>query len=172
MAAIPNCWTSSACPACPQPISHQGENHVIDSNFYWIKQGRLSWPDISAWLDNPATLWTLGEASYACTNNRVAVGRENGMSLYLIQVPCLRLRVGRKAPGQSDSKRIVRGEFNYRGTVYRLDVTDPVIECDYLARQDGQYEIAQAVLCVSLGDPFQGYYYKLIASVLYQERFA
>ena len=105
-------------------------------------------------------------------NNRVAVGRENGASLYLIRVPCLRLRVGAKAPGQFDSKRIVRGEFNYHGTVYRLGVTDPVIEIKYLSGQDGRYEIPQAVLCVSLGDPFQGYFYKLIASVLYEERCA
>ena len=128
--------------------------------------------DLCAWLDTPETLWTLGEASYACINNRVAVGRENGVSLYLIRVPCLRLWVGSKAPGHSDSKRIVRGEFNYRGAVYRLAVTDPVIEIKYLSGEDGQYEIPQAVLCVSLGDPFQGYYYKLIASVLYGERFA
>ena len=77
-----------------------------------------------------------------------------------------------KAPGYSDSKRIVRGEFNYHGAAYRLGVTDPAIEIKYLSGQDGQYEIPQAVLCVSLGDPFQGHYYKLIASVLYRERFA
>ncbi len=156
----------------PEPASHQGENHVIDSNFYWIKQGRLTWPALCPWLDNPETLWTLGEASYACLYYRVAVGREYGVALYLIGVPCLRLLVGPKAPGYSDSKRIVRGEFNYHGAIYRLGVTDPVIEIEYLPGQDGQYEIPQAVLCVSLGDPFQGHYYKLIASVLYQERFA
>ena len=84
----------------------------------------------------------------------------------------LSLWVGRKAPSRSDSKRAVRGAFTYRGTTYRLDVTDPVIECDYLARPDGEYQIARPVLCVSLGDPYEGYFYKLIASVLYQERFA
>ena len=83
--------------------------------------------------------------------------------------PLLAAGVGSKAPGHSDSKRIVRGEFNYHGAVYRLAVTDPVIEIKYLSGEDGQYEIPQAVLCVSLGDPFQGYYYKLIASVLYGE---
>ena len=30
------------------------------------------------------------------------------------------LWVGRKAPAHSDSKRVVRGEFNYHGTTYRL----------------------------------------------------
>ena len=164
MAAIPNCLNVVRVPCLrPEPQCHQHENHVIDSNFYWIKEGRLAWPDLCAWLDNPATLWTLGEASYACMNNRVAVGRENGVSLYLIEVPCLRLWVGAKAPGHFDPKRIVRGEFNYHGTVYRLGVTDPVIEIKYLSGQDGQYDIPQAVLCVSLGDPFEGYFYKLIA---------
>ena len=47
---------------------------------------------------------------------------------------------------------------------------DPqLLDVKYLSGHDGPYEIPQAVLCVSLGDPFQGHYYKLIASVLHQE---
>lgn len=63
------------------------------------------------------------------------------------------------------------GEFSYRGTTYRMDVTDPAIERMYLSQADGQYDIAKPVLCVSLGDPYQGYFYKLVATVLYAERF-
>ena len=140
--------------------------------FFWIKQGRLPWPDVSAWLDDPHTLWTLGEESYAGVNNRVSLGREDGKSLHLVGVQRLSLWVGRKAPTHPDAKRAVRGEFSYRGTTYRLDVTDPIVESKYLAGQDGQYEIAQPVLCVSLSEPFEGHYYKLIAAVLYKERFA
>jgi hypothetical protein len=156
----------------PEPVSHQCENHVIDAAAYWVKQGRLPWPRILAWLDNPDALWSLGEEAVAGVNNRVSIGREEGKSLYLIAVPRLSLWVGRKAPTRPDSKRAVRGEFTYRGTAYRLDVTDPVVEDKYLAEHDGQYDIAKAVLCVSLGDPFEGYSYKLIASVFYRERFA
>lgn len=159
------------------PVSHQHENHVIDPNYYWSKEGRLAWGDIQAWLDHPSNLWGVGEGSYAGLNNRVAVGQEEGVSLYLVAVERMQLIVGPKAP-QYSSKRSVQGEFVYSGTTYRLDVTDPVIERNYLAQADGHYEIMHPVLCVSLGDPHQAtgatqsYFYKLIAAVLYRERFS
>ena len=155
-----------------QPLSHQRENHVIDPDSYWKKQGRLPWEDIQAWIDTPNTLWNLGQRSYSGLNNRVATGQENGTSLYLISVERLRLLVGRKTPEYPDSKRAVRGEFVYRGTNYRMDVTDPVVESKYLLQADGQYDILRPVLCISLGDPYKGYFYKLIAAVLYPERLA
>ncbi|MGH8533158.1 MAG: dual OB domain-containing protein [Gammaproteobacteria bacterium] len=155
-----------------QPLPHQRENHVIDPGYYLVKQGKLIWKDIQVWLDSPNTLWGVGQGSYAGLNNRVAIGQEDGTSLYLISVERLGLLVGRKAPEYPDSKRAVRGEFSYRGTPYRMDVTDPVVERNYLNQVDGQYDILRPVLCISLGDPYQGYFYKLIAAVLYSERFA
>lgn len=153
-----------------QPLPHQRENHVIDPEYYWEKQGHLSWNDIHGWLDNPDTLWGLGQRSYAGLNNRVAVGQENGASLFLVSVERLRLLVGRKAPEYPDSKRAVRGEFGYKGVTYRMDVTDPVVERNFLTRDDGQYDITSPVLCISLGDSYQGHFYKLIAAVLFSER--
>ncbi len=154
-----------------QPLSHQCENHVIDSGCHWAKQGRLPWEDIHSWLDNPANLWGLGQRSYSGYNNRLAIGQEDGTSLYLISAERLRLVVGRKAPQYPDSKRAVRGEFLYRGNFYCMDVTDPVIERNFLTQDDGQYDIANPILGISLSDLYQGYFYKLIAAVLYKERF-
>ncbi len=155
----------------PQPLDHQRENHVIDPDYYWAKQGVLSWEDLQCCLDNPNTIWGIGEGSYAGLNNRVAIGQQDGTSLCLIAVKHLQLLVGLKAPEYPDSKRAVRGEFVYRGTTYRMDVTDPVVERNYLNQADGQYDILRPVLCISLGDPYEGYFYKLIAAVLYQELF-
>ena len=154
-----------------QPLPHQHENHVIDSGYYWEKQGHLPWSGIHDWLDKPKNLWGLEQSSYSGLNNRVVVGQEDGTSLYLVPSERLRLLVGRKAPEYPDSKRAIRGEFVYRGTTYLMDVTDPVIERKFLAREDGQYDIPSPVLCISLGDPYQGNFYKLIASVLFSERF-
>ena len=153
-----------------QPLPHQRENHVIASGYYWVPQGTLAWKEISGWLDRPSTLWGTGQGSYTGLNNRVVIGQEDGSSLYLVAVEHLRLLVGRKAPEYPDSKRAVRGELSYRGTTYRMDVTDPAIERTYLGQADGQYDIARPVLCVSLGDSYQGYFYKLVAGVLYAER--
>lgn len=52
-----------------------------------------------------------------------------------------------------------------------MDVTDLAIERKYLGQADGQYDITKPVLCVSLGDPYQSYFYKLVAGVLHEERF-
>ena len=100
----------------------------------------------------------------------MVIGQEDGSSLYLVAVERLRLLVGCKAPEYPDSKRAVRAEFSYRDTTYRMDVTDPAIERTYLGQVDGQYDIARPILCVSLGDSYQGYLYKLVAGVLYAER--
>lgn len=154
-----------------QPLPHQSENHVIDPKIYWVRQGSLAWSSISEWLDQPATLWGSGESSYSGTNNRVAKAPENGSSLYLVAAESIRLLVGKKAQEYPDSKRAVRGEFVHKGVTYLMDVTDPVLEREFLAQGDGSYDIAKPVLCISLGDPYQGYYYKLVAGVLYAERF-
>jgi len=155
----------------PSPILHQSENHVIDPSVSWEREGRLSWSKINDWLDNPESLWELGNGSFAGLNNRIEIGRGNGTSLYLITVPKIRLLVGAKAPEYPDSKRAVRGEFSYGAANYRMDITDPFIEHHYLGRPDGRYEIGEPVLCVSLGDDYQGHYYKLVAGILYEGRF-
>lgn len=89
-----------------QPLPHQRENHVIDSGCRWTSKGTLAWKNISGWLDQPQTLWGTGQGSYSGLNNRVAIGHEDGSSLYLIAVERLRLLVGRKAPEYPDSKRV------------------------------------------------------------------
>lgn len=45
-------------------------------------------------------------------------------------------------------------------------VTDPAYERTYLKKEDGCYELDKSFLTVSLGEPFQDYCYKLIATVI------
>jgi len=129
--------------------------------------GHFEWPS-----GTPPSLWGLGNGSYVGLNNRLSIGQEDGTSLYLVETDRLSLLVGHKAPEYADSKRAVRGDFVYRGVNYRMDVTDPEIEREYLGRPDGRYQILRPVLCISLGDPYQGHFYKLVAAVLYKERFS
>ena len=67
-------------------------------------------------------------------------------------------------------KRRVQGRFSYAGNTYALWVTDPVYERQYLAKLDGDYQIGECFLTVSLGEPFGGAVYKLIATVVTAER--
>jgi len=63
------------------------------------------------------------------------------------------------------SKRVVRAKFTYLNNDHDLRVTDPLIERTYLAKSNGQYLVGSAFLCVSLGEPFGGHYYKLVAAI-------
>jgi hypothetical protein len=155
---------------CHQPAPHQKENYRIDPGYYWQKQGKLSWTDLHKWTDSPATLWTIGESSYSGCNNRIALDDADGSSLYLIAIDTVKLTVGKKAPEYPDSKRAVRCSFRHKNIYYLMDVTDPEIERNYLSKPDGAYEINNPVLCVSLGDEYQGYYYKLVAGIMFEER--
>jgi hypothetical protein len=152
-----------------QPIAHQSENHLLDPNRYWESNRTLPWPHVNNWLDSPRSLWGLGASSYEFVNNRVSETAVVTESLYLVRVDELRIIVGPKSAEYP--KRIVRGEFQYNLQNYRMSITDPVVESQYLATKDGCYTVSHPALCVSLGDPYQGFYYKLIAAVLYEGRF-
>jgi hypothetical protein len=71
-------------------------------------------------------------------------------------------------PGEAfgNSKRRVQGRFKHAGADYHLWVTDPIYERAYLAKQDDDYEIGESFLTVSLGEPHNGYCYKLIAAIM------
>lgn len=75
------------------------------------------------------------------------------------------------SPGEAfgDSKRRVRGQFTHAGTEYRLWVTDPEYERAYLAKPDGAYSIGECYLTISLGEPYEGAFYKLIAAIIRAE---
>lgn len=156
--------------SCPAPLTHQVENHIIDAHRPWSRQGALNFSRVEEWLDTPDQLWSLGESSYYGQNNRIPVGSAAGESLCLIAVEKLVLRVGPKAPEYGEYRRVIRGTFYYRGVLYCMDVTDPVIACEYNTKPDGSYDINKPVLCLSLSDEYNGHFYKLIAAVLWPGR--
>ena len=81
-------------------------------------------------------------------------------------MPNLRLAVSAPHEAAGDTRRRVQGTFTYNDVNYRLYVTDPLVEEWALARRDGEMAIGEAALTVSLGEPFQGRAYKLIAAVI------
>jgi hypothetical protein len=87
-------------------------------------------------------------------------------SLKLIHVNQLDLRVF--APGEAfgNAKRRVQAAFTFDATDYALWVTDPVVEREYLAKSDGDYPLHNVYLTISIGEPYQDYCYKLVATVI------
>jgi len=60
----------------------------------------------------------------------------------------------------------VRARFPLGEKRYVIAVTDPVIAREYLAKENGEYPIGIARLCISIGEPYQGYCYKLVAGII------
>jgi hypothetical protein len=87
-------------------------------------------------------------------------------SLRLIHVGELVIEVSRPGAAFGNPKRRVQGQFEHAGTQYWLWVTDPLYERHYRALPDGRHQLGEACLTVSVGEPHEGYAYKLIAAVI------
>lgn len=157
----------------PRPKLYQSENHLIDDERYWVKVGRLGWHDLANLVDRTrGPLWLNEDSSYNGLNDRLPLARAEKLkgSLLLIEPESLAIKVA--VEGMEHRKRRVRARFRYNRHDYLLAVTDPYIERLYLAGKDGEYEISEGYLCVSLGDVYERDQccYKLIAAVITPER--
>jgi len=156
----------------PVPRIHQTENHMIDAEVYWTKEGEFSWEDVTALLDTPASLWGNGDSTYHGRNDRMTQAAASAFqnSLWLIAPTNVVMRVLTPGAAFGNPKRRVRAEFTYQGVPYDLMVTDPVAERVYLARSNGDYPSQDVRFCISLAEAHtDGYCYKLVAAVISPE---
>ena len=130
--------------------------------------GRVTWDDLPSLADPAGPLWINGDSTYNGRNDRIALAMtaELRSSLRLVRVDRLVLSVFKPGEAFGDFKRRVQGRFRHADADYYLWVTDPVYERAYLARPDGDYELGESFLTISLGEPFNGYCYKLIAAII------
>ena len=156
----------------PRPRGFQAENWLLDPEYYWERAGRLSWFDLPELADPAARLWLDGHSTYNGRNDKIPleIADSVGDSLKLVHVDDLQLSVFKPGEAFGNTKRRVQGRFSHEGICYCLWVTDPVYERQYLAKLDGTYSVGESFLTVSLGEPFGGAVYKLIASIIAKQR--
>ncbi|MER9395608.1 MULTISPECIES: hypothetical protein [unclassified Mesorhizobium] len=153
----------------PNPHEFQVENHVIDDGYYWKRIRTATADEVAAAIDHVnGPLWDNQSSSYNGQHDRVSEAQANqlGYSLCLIPVDDLQVHIGVEGAEFGNGKRRVRGLFTFNGAQYLLSITDSVVERRYLAGKDGTFDLGAATLSISLGEPWQGYAYKLIAAVL------
>ncbi len=150
------------------PGSFQVENWVLDPQHHWARVGNLAIADLAPLVDAPATLWQNGSHTSAGLNDRVSHedAKKLGGSLYLLKLNGAKLSVFAPGADFGNPKRRVQMRFSHGGVEYWLWVTDPIIERAYLAKPDGDYEIGECYVTVSLGEAYEGYCYKLVAAVI------
>lgn len=151
-----------------RPSAFQSENWLLDPNYYWSKVGRLNPSDLSGFVDNAGPLWLNVGSTIAGRNDEIPVDLANGLtsSLALVRVPELHLSVFSPGAAFGNSKRRVQARFALGAHDYWLWVTDPVYERRYLAKENDDYELGPSYLTLSLGEPYGGYVYKLVAAII------
>lgn len=139
-------------------------------NYYWQKVGSFAWSELRGIADSGGALWRNGHHTRTSSgrNDRIPLSeaRLEDHSLKLIHVDAMDLCVFAPGSAFGNAKRRVQAQFRFSDTDYHLWVTDPRIARDYLARADGEYPFGACCLTVSLGEPYRGYCYKLVAAVL------
>ena len=131
------------------PDGYQVENWTLDSDRYWVKKGRATWAHLALIEDDAGPLWPhAAPSTYHGMNDRVTAEDADGFdySLRLIRVDDLVLRVFAPGSAFGNPKRRVQGGFTYLGTEYWVWVTDPVIEREYLAKDDGDHGLGECYL--------------------------
>jgi hypothetical protein len=129
------------------PLANQPENYVID-NSVWKQKYRLNDDDLIKFIETPIDLWGIGDRvpypEIQTGNVRI------DQSLYLVQIENLNLYL-------NEYERR-RASFFYNGIHYDLAVTDPNFD---RVISEGHKNI----LCISLGEVFEGNCYKLVATI-------
>ncbi|HOX99478.1 MAG TPA: DNA helicase RecQ [Smithella sp.] len=146
--------------------AYQKENFFGAEKRPWIWQWKLPDAALTKLLDSPDSLWQDGFSSTNGLNDRVPeIVVENAIpSLYLIRPENLTILVTDDLYG----RKKVNARFTYREVSYLLSVTDMVIEREYLMKPQGEYpqNSKKIYLTISLGEPFNGFCYKLVAAVM------
>jgi hypothetical protein len=130
--------------------------------------GRWGGTTFLRWLDPVAPLWIDGHSTYNGRNDRIPLALTEPLktSLLLVHVAEVGLRV--HAPGEAfdNPRRRVQARFEHAGVQYALRVTDPIYERRFLAEPNGDYALGECYLSVSLGEPYKGDAYKLVATII------
>lgn len=155
------------------PAGHQVENFILDAGYYWKKHGVATWAQVLAAADPyDAAFWGNSQSTYHGRRDKIAAAVVAGIgsSLKLVVVNDLVLHVRREDGYEANSaRRRVRAGFTVKGTDYLLSVTDPNIEDTYLQKPEGQYPIPVAAVCVSLVEVWNGFAFKVVASIITPE---
>ncbi len=165
----------------PRPSEAQPENWLLGQGKPWEKKGRIPMhPALASLLEEtPSTLWgpgASGRSDRVTTNSPELC--ELSQSLTIIRPENLEFHLERedRSQSQAGSRKTSKATFGYRGNLYELPITDDTFTKDNFRNQHPgkvgrRHRVTlqpakPCLLCVSLTEPFKGFHYKVIATIL------
>lgn len=166
--------TISLCEKCTialkgqQQHQYQIENYIIKEEPCCTKNGKICWDDLKNMVKKePRDLWNNESSSFDGVHDRVSLPiltyKQKSLRLVYLQKSTLLSQI------EYGGKRKCRLAFEYYGVPYKLTITDPEVKA-FFSHQKDDYQFPEAFCCVSLGVPFNGFSYKLVASIITKER--
>lgn len=146
----------------------QPENWLIDDSTQWSKVRSVPVAKVAGLAENPSDLWLESGVNTDRISPEAQIVRSHQSSIVLIQPQNLEVRKGREF-----NKWKTRASFDYLGTSFALSVTDPMFLDRHFAtnpdaggpREWMPCSGEDALLCISLTPPFNGFHYKVVATV-------
>ena len=148
-----------------EPRLHQREDWSFDLTQQWRRADSLprTRTGLDPLLSPQIHLWSNHSSSTHGVADRVPEAELVHVpnSLRFIYLDFLELKVA-----YVDNKWNCRARFMYLGTRYNLSVTDPQYDMQRLGEEPKTVTIDDCYVTISLGEPFKGFAYKLVAGIV------
>ncbi len=152
------------------------EDWIVDTKRAWQKVGELDANTLDTFAEQPKNLWLESTSHTERVTGKFLLNQPKHQSLYLIRPADLRIELTCEHNRfKNMDQRKTRVAFVYHGQHYQMSLTDP----DFTDRYCMTYPaigahativrpsfIDNCLLCVSLTPEFNGYHYKVAATVL------
>lgn len=150
----------------------QKENFLIATGETWKFLGRIGWNEVLSLAEDGLSSPVLEHDKGAGGTRRVSLerARKLSQSLCLVRVGEVRLRIGASESADHEGRAKLRARFGIGSKRYDLSVTDPQVENMLVTRGEGRWKVHDAVLCISLTEPLDGFCYRVVASIITKRR--
>jgi len=160
---------------CAKDTIHP-EDWIVDAGTKWTRVGQLDPKTLGSLEEHPSDLWLETTSHTDRVTGSFLASRPKHQSLHLIQPIDLRLELSYEHNSfKNYNQKKTRARFGYRGQEYLMNLTDPAFTAKHCTRYPALGEAPTVVrppygdkclLCVSLTPEFNGYHYKVVATVL------
>jgi len=152
------------------------EDWIVDATKKWTRVGEFDQKTLGAMEERPKDLWLEPTSHPDRVTGAFLAKSQNHQSLYLIRPTNLRIELScEHNQFKNYTQKKTRTRFSYAGQEYLMNMTDPAFTDRYCTKFPALGAMPTTIhppygdkclLCVSLTPVFNGYHYKVVATVL------